>query len=178
MSSKGIPALRELRNGDRISNGSILAVMASANVFWLVVVSSACGGSRLRWKGQWLEKVQHANKRARVDGIYYTIAEGYETAIVWKDTVLCDVTSQILSKDKDVWFLPQHSADAVSQILAQQPNTYDAEASEQLLQAVVRTPLLHGAPQPPIVLAQETVAAVASKCLQAITMVIYTSFFY
>lgn len=168
MSSKEKQPLRELRDDDRIISGSILAVMASANEFWLVRVSSTCGTSRQRWQGQWLDNIQQKNKRPRIAGLYYTIAEGYDVAVIWKDTVLCDVTKHILAQDDDVWLLSQDIVDAVTNILAQQRNPQDnTQLSHPIVRTAVALPMQENVPA----LTEDIIRAIITKCSQAISMV-------
>jgi hypothetical protein len=162
--------LRELSDDDKIISGSILAVMASANQFWLVRVASTCGPSHQRWKGHWLDTAQQKNKRARIAGLYYTIAEGYDMAVIWKDTILCDVTNHIVTQDEHVWFLSQHIVDAVTALLANQQNLND---NSLISHPIVRTTRFLSAPtrQTELVLTQDIVRTINAKCSKAISMV-------
>jgi hypothetical protein len=166
--SKEKQPLRELSDDDKIVPGSILAVMASANEFWLVRVASTCGPSHQRWKGQWLDKAQQKNKRARVAGLHYTIAEGYDIAVIWKDTILCDVTNHIVTQEADVWFLSQDIVDTVTAILASQQNPND---NPLISHPIVRTARSLPTPTEQTELTEDIIRSISTKCSEAISMV-------
>jgi hypothetical protein len=107
---------------DKISQGSIVAVVASPNEFWLVFVKSSCGPANYRWLGIWLDKapVKRIRGGPQIDGILYNVAQGCDEACFWQDTILCDLTIHMRTHSEDAWILPYHINSQVEQLLSRQ----------------------------------------------------------
>lgn len=129
-STRTSPALCEIKDGDVLCEGSIVAVVGSKTTFWLAHILSECGSTNLRWTAEWLEQ-QPTGQKQKKDGNLYTFAEDYDEAVIWRDTVLCDVTSVVVAQDDGSWLLPPKAAEEINFILSQQLNTDNSHFSHQ-----------------------------------------------
>lgn len=165
----------EFNVSNHISQGSIVAVVASPDEFWLVTVSSSLGAANIRWLGTWLEKapVKRIRGAPHIDGTLYTIAKGCDEACVWRDTILCDLTAHILVKDENTWLLPKHVNSQVEQLLARQ--SHDDNPKHLSFCSIPRAPVqIEGGVNP---WNADTVQNLVDKCSDALCLVCGARFY-
>ncbi len=154
--------LQEFEDVDSLGEGSIVAVIAPDDVFWIACLAAAAGTSR--WSGTWLEEIPRKGKR--VNGtISYRIADGYDEATVWIDNIICDISHIIQQEGSNLWSLPFATVQHLNGMV---------ERHKQLppqRKAICQLPNATVQPRKMLTWDEQTIRTLAKKCNPALKLV-------
>ena len=160
-----VTTVHEFDESDRLRNGSIVAVVADKNVFWLARLHACCGSAQARWQGEWLEQSSSSS-------FLYTIARGYEPAIIWKDTILCDITHAVIPEADCTWSLPHNVVQDLRAMLLSQSALH---STSSVFPTARHTSRNDSNTDESLTVSEHVIRSISLKCSRALELV---SFFF
>jgi hypothetical protein len=154
--------LQEFEDVNSLGEGSIVAVIAPDEEFWIACLGTPSG--YLRWSGIWLEEISWKGKRAN-NTTRYRVAQGYDEATIWIDNIICNISHIIQKEGDDVWTL--HSATV--QQLHDMVERHRQQPSQT--HAICQLPTTTISPRKILTWDEATIRQIAEKCSSALKLV-------